>query len=69
MKQIELMTTSEAANFLRLKKETLVIWRCTKRYPLPFLKVGGRVLYKLSDLEKFIENRTVTSGGEQCRNQ
>jgi len=67
MTEIKLMTTSEAAKFLRLKEDTLLIWRCTKRYDLPYIKIGRKVFYKLSDLENFIESRTV-QGGELCDN-
>ncbi|MCK4869669.1 MAG: helix-turn-helix domain-containing protein [Gammaproteobacteria bacterium] len=59
-KQLQaLLTPVEVANLLGIKIETLQIWRCTRRYNIPYVKIGGRVRYKSSDLEDFIQNRTV----------
>ncbi len=52
-----LLCVDEAAKFLGVKKETLAIWRCEKRYTIPFIKVGRLVKYKRSDLIQFIEKR------------
>lgn len=54
-----LLTTDEVANQLGIKSETLQVWRCTRRYNLPYIKVGGRVRYKAEDIESFIQKRTV----------
>ena len=43
---------------------TLNVWRCTRRYPLAYVKVGRRVFYKLSDLENFVSSRTVGAAAE-----
>lgn len=51
-----LLTREEAAKFLNYKPITLAIWKSTKRYPLPCLKIGKSIRYKLSDLKKFIED-------------
>ena len=51
----KLLSRAEAAKFLGLAEQTLAVWASEKRYPLPFMRIGRRVLYKLSDLEKFIE--------------
>ena len=48
-----------AAEFLGLQEQTLAAWRCTKRYDLPFIRVGRRIRYRISDLEKFLAARTV----------
>ena len=48
----DLLTTQEAADFLRLKRNTLEIWRVQGRGPV-FLKLGSRVLYERSALEEF----------------
>jgi hypothetical protein len=53
------LTTAETANILGIVPGTLSIWRCTKRYNLPYVKVGARVYYKGSDVKKFIADRTV----------
>ena len=50
-----LISTEEAAEILGLEPATLVNWRCTRRYPLPFVRIGRSIRYRLSDLELFIE--------------
>ena len=59
-----LLTPAEAANMLHVTAQTLAVWRATKRYPLNYVKVGGRVCYKLSDIEDFITSRIVTVLGK-----
>lgn len=54
-----LLTRAEAAEFLGVKTRTLANWACTKRYALPFIKIGSTVKYRLSDLEKFVAANTV----------
>lgn len=55
-----LLSRGEAAKFLGVTKGTLEVWACTKRYPLPVIKIGRLAKYRLSDLKKFIEQRTVS---------
>jgi excisionase family DNA binding protein len=55
-----LLTEDEAAELLATKPQTLSVWRTTKRYPLPYVKVGRNVRYKLSAVLAFIEARTVS---------
>ena len=38
---------------------TLAVWRCNRRYNLPFVKIGKNIRYKRSDVLKFIEERTI----------
>ncbi len=59
----ELKTEEFASEYLDVKRGTLQVWRCTKRYPLPYVKVGRLVRYRMSDLEAFLQARTM--GGEQ----
>ena len=54
-----LLTEAETAAYLGVKKETLATWRSTKRYPLPYVKIGKAVRYRSADLETFIASRTV----------
>lgn len=54
-----LLTPDEAARILTVAPGTLMIWRSTGRYSLPFTKVGGAVRYRLEDLEQFLRSRTV----------
>jgi predicted DNA-binding transcriptional regulator AlpA len=41
-------------------------WRCTKRYDLPFVKIGRVIRYRESDIQNFLEQHTVrpASGAE-----
>lgn len=59
-----LLTRKEAADYLGVKEDTLAVWACNKRYILPMVKVGRLVKYKLSDLNAFIETRTIYGKGE-----
>jgi len=54
-----LLSRKEAAEFLGVKEITLAVWKCTKRYNLPVVKVGRLVRYRHSDLMDFINRRTV----------
>ena len=60
----EMMTSNQAADYLGVKTQTLDVWRCTKRYPLPFVKVGRKVRYRRGDLDKFLQRRTENRGHE-----
>jgi excisionase family DNA binding protein len=57
-----LLDEKEAAVILTVKPETLSVWRSTGRYGIPFVKVGRRVRYRRSDLDKWLETRTRTNG-------
>ncbi|OSM04456.1 helix-turn-helix domain-containing protein [Magnetofaba australis] len=56
----KLITPQEAARILGVEATTLGNWRHTKRYALPYVKVGRKVMYRTADVEKFIESRYVT---------
>jgi len=60
-------SSQEAANILGVAPETLSIWRCTKRYPLPYIKIGSKVFYKGADIQAFIESRTIKPEENTCR--
>lgn len=55
---IELLSTEQAAQTLGVTPGTLMVWRCTKRYPLPFVRIGRKIRYRQDDIVKFIESRT-----------
>ena len=48
-----------AAEYIGVKPGTLQVWRSTKRYPLPYLKVGRLVRYRQSDLDAFLKASVV----------
>jgi len=55
----ELLDEPKTAELLKLRNHgTLAVWRSTKRYPLPFVKIGRNVRYKKSDVLAFIASRT-----------
>jgi len=56
----DVMTTTESANYLRLQKNTLEVWRLKGIGP-KFLKLGRRVLYRRRDLETFMAERERSS--------
>lgn len=55
----KLLLPDEAASILGVTSATLAVWRSTGRYPLPYVKSGGKVMYRPEDLENFIKLRTV----------
>jgi predicted DNA-binding transcriptional regulator AlpA len=56
-----LLSEAEAADFIGVERKTLAVWRSTKRYSLPYVKVGRLVRYIRSDLIAFLESRRVRS--------
>ena len=48
-----LLTPQDVAERLGVSVTTLATWRCTKRYPLAYVKVGRLVRYRMGDVETF----------------
>jgi len=61
---LDLLLEASAAHYLEITSKTLQNWRCTGRYALPYVKIGGRVRYRAGDLKKFIERRLRNHTGE-----
>jgi excisionase family DNA binding protein len=61
---IDLISPRDAANVLKVTEGTLAVWRCNRRYDLPFVRVGRSVKYQRADIERFVEQRTVGSNSE-----
>jgi predicted DNA-binding transcriptional regulator AlpA len=57
----ELLDEKETAAILGTTAGTLQVWRSTKRYPLPYVKVGRSVRYKRSAIADFITSRTIAA--------
>jgi predicted site-specific integrase-resolvase len=55
-----LLDDVQAAELLQMSPGTLSVWRSLGRYNLPFVKIGSKVRYRLSDLEAFLDRRTRT---------
>jgi excisionase family DNA binding protein len=56
----ELLTTPEAAEYVRLGKPTLERFRLSGEGPL-FAKLGGAVRYRQTDLDNWVASRLVNS--------
>lgn len=50
-----MLSRKETAIFLNVKIRTLAMWKSHKRHKLPYIKVGGYIRYRSSDLMKFLE--------------
>jgi excisionase family DNA binding protein len=58
-KNTELLSTNQASIYIGVTPGTLKVWRCTKRYQIPFIKVGRLVRYRKSELDSFLDRRTI----------
>jgi len=52
-----LASPKAVAQDLNVTEGTLQVWRSTGRYDLPYIKIGGKVMYRVSDINQFIESR------------
>jgi len=55
-----LLTPEVVSEILHVSEGTLMGWRSTGRYDLPFVKVGRLVRYRENDVLDFIESRRRT---------
>jgi hypothetical protein len=55
----EYLSRREAAAFLGVAPATLAQWYSRRQFKVPFYRIGRRVWYKMTDLQKFIESRVV----------
>ncbi len=60
----DVLTTTEAAQYVRLGKPTLERFRITGEGP-SFCKLGGAVRYRRADLDEWLERRLVASCNPQ----
>ncbi|QNT08174.1 helix-turn-helix domain-containing protein [Marinomonas arctica] len=59
-----LVNREQAARYLGVSSQTLSLWACNGRYGLRYVKIGRRAMYRVSDLEDFLDRRTITHCGE-----
>lgn len=57
----QLLSPKEVSQLLGVSPQTLAIWRCSKRYPLRYVKVGRYVRYRYRDVVSFLDDRTVVA--------
>jgi len=60
----QLANNSAAANYIGITAATLQYWRTTGSQKIPFIKVGGRVMYRISDLDQWLDDHTFSHTGE-----
>jgi predicted site-specific integrase-resolvase len=51
------LNREEAAEFLKIKPQTLAVWATKGTGPAP-TKVGRRVVYQMSELQRFLTDNT-----------
>ena len=56
-----LLTPAQAADMLAVKAQTLAVWRSSHRHGLPYVKVGSAIRYRLSEIEQWLQARTVSA--------
>lgn len=61
------LSPAQTAELLNVSKDTLQIWRSTGRHNLPFVKIGGRVNYRVGDLRAWIDQRSRTHTGQVAK--
>lgn len=59
LKPTEFVDRREAANRIGSTYNTLTVWASQKKGP-PFYKTGKKCLYKVADLDAFMESRRVS---------
>ena len=57
------LTEIEVSDIINVPRRTLQAWRYQGRGPR-YVKLGGSVRYRVTDLEKFLETRTRTTSDD-----
>ena len=60
----ELVSPGDLAKELHVSTGTLSVWRCEKRQHIPYLKIGSKVMYLRSGIEKWKLGKLHGMGGE-----
>lgn len=55
-----LLSRRQAADYINVKYGTLGVWASTKRYRLPFIRVGRDAKYRKSALDNFLAEREIS---------
>ena len=62
---LTLITVRELCEIIRIKKSS--VYSLVYKRAIPFVKVGSKTLFKLADVEKYIEKNTHNSTDQQIR--
>ena len=54
-----LLNREEAAKYLGVSPSTLANWACSRKFNLPYFRVGKSVRYRKADLDVFIQSGEV----------
>jgi hypothetical protein len=57
----EVLTQTQAAHYLNRGLRTLALWR-GRGYGPAFVRIGGAIMYRVADLQTFIERNRVVPG-------
>ncbi len=60
-----LLDAAAAAEYLGVASGTLANWRSTKLVRVPFCRVGRRVLYRMADLQEWLDANAVKATERQ----
>ena len=60
---LKLITVKELAEIIRLKKSS--IYSLVYKQAIPYVKINSKTLFRLNDIQKFIEDNTHQSLSEQ----
>ena len=55
----QIFNSNEAARYLGVSPNSLKTWRSTRIVQIPYAKVGDRVVYRQTDLDRFLDENTV----------
>jgi excisionase family DNA binding protein len=62
---LRLITVKELGEIIRLKKSS--IYSLVHKRSIPFVKIGSKTLFKVIDIERYIEQNTHRSATEQIK--
>ena len=60
---LKLINVKELSDIIRIKKSS--IYSLVYRRAIPYVKIGSKTLFKISDVEKYIEKNTHYSTEQQ----
>jgi len=58
LSKYQLLTPEETANYLGVKVQTLAAWRTSKKYNLPYVKIGKIIRYQQYLVNKWLAENT-----------
>lgn len=65
MNKEQVLNVKETAEYLGVTTVTLCKWRTIGHPAIPFHKIGNKIMYKQSDLDKYFESTRNESGKTQ----